>query len=174
MRKTLVLVAAILLLGNVAIIAQVKVAVVNSPLILEKSVEGKRVIAQIQERDKQYQASIAKLDEDIRQLQSKLNVQRVTLTEEAISQLTADLDRKQTDRKRMAEDAYSSMEELQKRLFKKIQDELEPLIEQIGKEKGFEVILDLGRAGVAWYSPTVDITEEVIKRYDMAKSGQIK
>jgi outer membrane protein len=173
MRKTATFVCGLLIAGT-ALLAQSKIGVVNSPLILEKSVEGKRVIAQLQDRDKQYQSGIAKADEDIRQLQAKLNQQRLTLTEEAISQLTADLDRKQTERKRLAEDAYANMDDLQKRLFKKVTDELGPIIEQIGKEKGLEIIFDLQRAGAAWFSPTIDITDDVIKRYDKAKSEQKK
>jgi outer membrane protein len=98
----------------------------------------------------------------------------MTLNEEAIAQMTTDLDKKQTDRKRLAEDAYSYMDELQKRLFKKVTDELAPLIEQIGKEKGLDIILELQRAGVAWFSPTIDLTADVIKRYDAVKSGQIR
>ena len=174
MRKVVSFFANFLVLGGVALMAQAKIGVVNPMSILEKSMEGKRVIAQIQDRDKQYQANIAKLDEDIRQIQTKLNLQRMTLTEEAIAQMTADLDKKQTERKRLAEDAYSYMDELQKRLFKKVTDELSPLIEQIGKERGLDIIFDLQRAGVAWFSPAIDLTADVIKRYDAAKPGQIK
>lgn len=163
-----------LLIGGMTRSAQGKNGVVNPMAILEKSIEGKRVIAQIQDRDKQYQASIVKLDEDIRQIQTKMNLQRLTLTEEAIAQMTTDLDKKQTERKRLAEDAYSYMDELQKRLFKKVTDELSPLIEQIGKEKGLDIIFDLQRAGAAWFNPTIDLTADVIKRYDAVKSGQIK
>jgi len=173
MRKVAVFAGAFLIVVSM-LPGQSKIGVVNSPLILEKSVEGKRVIAQLQDRDKQYQAGIVKADEEIRLLQAKLNQQRLTLTEDAISQLTADLDRKQTDRKRLAEDAYANMDDLQKRLFKKVTDELGPIIEQIGKEKGLEIIFDLQRAGAAWFSPTIDITADVIKRYDAAKSIQIK
>jgi Skp family chaperone for outer membrane proteins len=174
MRKVMLFSVTFLFIGGATLLAQAKIGVVNSPALLEKSVEGKRVIAQIQDRDKQYQASIAKLDEDIRQIQTKLNLQRLTLTEETIAQMTTDSDKKQTDRKRLAEDAYSYMDELQKRLFKKVTDELAPLIEQIGKEKGLDIILELPRAGVAWFSPTIDLTADVIKRYDAVKSGQIK
>jgi outer membrane protein len=163
-----------LLIGVMTLSAQAKIGVVNPMAILEKSIEGKRVIAQIQDRDKQYQANIAKLDEDIRQIQTKLNLQRLTLAEEAIAQMTTDLDKKQTERKRLAEDATSYMDELQKRLFKKVIDELSPLIEQLGKEKGLDIILDLSRAGIAWFSPAIDLTADVIKRYDAVKSGQIK
>ena len=50
---------------------QIKVGVVNSQEVLEKSAEGKRVMAQIQEKDKKNQDSLAKLDEEIRGLETR-------------------------------------------------------------------------------------------------------
>ncbi len=175
MRKFFAMLAMIALSGGfAAVYAQSKVGVINSQEVLEKSAEGKRVIARIQERDKQYQANIAKQDEDIRNLQTSLNTQRLTMTDEAALAKQADLEKKTTDRKRMAEDAYSGMQELTARLFKKVQDELIPLVEQLGKERGFEIIFDLQKSGAAWFSPAIDLTPELIKRYDAAKAAPVK
>jgi Skp family chaperone for outer membrane proteins len=171
MRKFIAAVTMIAVCGGfAALYAQSKIGVINSQDVLEKSAEGKKVIARIQERDKQYQAGITKLDDDIRQLQTRLNTQRLTLTEEAALQMQADLDKKNTDRKRMAEDAYAGMQDLTNRLFKKIQDELIPIVEALGKERGYEIIFDLQKSGAAWVSPAIDVTAEVIKRYDASKA----
>jgi outer membrane protein len=156
--------------GFAALYAQSKIGVINSQDVLEKSAEGKKVIARIQERDKQYQAGIAKLDDEIRQLQTRLNTQRLTLTEEAALQMQGDLDKKTTDRKRMAEDAYAGMQDLTNRLFKKVQDELIPIVEALGKERGYDIIFDLQKSGAAWANPVIDVTAEVIKRYDASKA----
>ncbi len=152
--------------------AQMKIAIVNSNDVLEKSAEGKRTLARLQDADKQNQAKISKLDDDIRQLQTKLNTQRITMTDEAVLANQADLERKQTQRKRDAEDAYAQMQELSTRLFKKLQDELIPIVEQIGKERGLDIIFDRDRSGAVYYSPAIDLTAEVIKRYDQSKATQ--
>jgi len=172
MRKFFATLAMITLFGGfAAVFAQTKMGVINSKEVLEKSAEGKRVIARIQERDRQYQANIAKLDEEIRTLQTSLNTQRLTMTDEAAMAKQADLEKKTTDRKRMAEDAYSGMQELTSRLFKKVQDELIPLVEQLGKERGLEIIFDLEKSGAAWVSPAIDVSPEIIKRYDASKAA---
>jgi outer membrane protein len=150
---------------------QAKLGYVNSQDVIEKSAEGKRILARLQEEDKQSQAVLAKLDEDVRALQSKLNTQRITLTEEAIAGLQADLDRKSTERKRKAEDAMASFNDLRDRLFKKLQDELSALVEQIGKEKGCDFIFDLLRSGTVYSNPALDLTGELIKRYDASKAA---
>ena len=150
--------------------AQVKIGVIDSQKVLETSSEGKKVLARLTETDKQNQAAIAKLDDEIRQIQTKLNTQAITLTEDAVTQLRADLDRKNTDRKRKAEDAYTGMNDLTQRLFAKVQEELLPIVTQIGKERALDVILDAKNSGAVYWSPAIDLTADVIKRYDAAKA----
>lgn len=150
--------------------AVIKVGVVNSQEVLEKSAEGKRVMAQLEERNNKSQNELARMDEEIRKLQTRLNTQRLTLTQEALAQLSSDIERKTTERKRYAEDQYREMQDLTGRLFPRVQDELLPIIEQLGKEKNLEIIFDLFKSGAIYFSPTIDLTQEVITRYDASKS----
>ncbi len=148
-----------------------KIGVINSQDVLEKSAEGKRVIARLQEKDKTTQASLAKFDDDIRQLETRINTQRLTLSEEALYNMNADLQRKQTERKRVAEDAGRDFQDLQMKLFNKIQSELIPIIEAMGKEKGIDLVFDLARSGAVYFNPGIEMTDEVIRRYDASKAA---
>jgi outer membrane protein len=175
MKKTTISIALLAVLTAVAAsqsFAQAKIGVLNSQEVLEKSGQGKKVIARLQEKDKQNQTAVAKLDDDIRTLQTKLTTQRISLTEDAIMSMTSDLDKKNIDRKRVAEDASSSIQELTQRLFKGIQDELIPIVEALGKERGLDIIFDLVKSGAVYWNPANDITAEVIKRYDASKAGK--
>lgn len=149
-----------------------KIGVINSQKVLEDSAEGKRVIAQLQEKDKKAQDELTKLDDDIRNLETKLNTQRLTLSEASILQIRSDLERKRTDRKRRAEDSYKDLQDLQLRLFNKVKGELLPIIEQVGKEQNFAIIFDLANSGALYISPALDVTDEVIKRYDASKAAK--
>jgi outer membrane protein len=138
--------------------------------VLEKSAEGKKIMARLQEADKANQTKIAALDDAIRKLQTELNTQRITMTDEAVLAKQSDLEKKNTDRKRLAEDAYSTMQDLTQRLFKRLQDELIPLVEQIAKEKSLDIVFDLGRSGAVYWNPAIDLTADLIKRYDASKA----
>ncbi len=172
-RWTIVILLVTVMLGfNLAAHAQqtIKIGVINSQEILEKSAEGKKAIAQLEEKNRKIQQDLAKLDDQIRQLESRLSTQQLTMTQEAILSLSADLDRKRTERQRMAEDAQKDMQELTQRLYMRIQSEVMPIINKLGQEKGLDLILDLREAGVLYFSPAVDLTQEVIKRYDASKA----
>jgi Skp family chaperone for outer membrane proteins len=169
---TMVLLAAVMVVmcGLLVQAQTIKVGIVNSQEILEKSIEGKKAIAQLEEKNRKTQQDLAKLDDQIRQLETKLNTQGLTMTQEAIISLSADLDRKRTERQRMAEDATKDMQELQQRLYLKIQNEVMPIINKLGQEKGLDLILDLRASGVLYFNPVVDLTSEVIRRYDATKT----
>ena len=151
-----------------------KIGVINSQMVLEKSAEGKRVIAQLQDKDKKGQSDLARLDNEIKQLETKLNTQRLTLTDEAAMQISSDMEKKKTDQKRLSEDAVRELQELQYRLFNKVQGELIPIIEGIGKERGMDVIFDLAKSGAVYFNPVVDLTDDVIRRYDASKAAPAK
>ncbi len=148
-----------------------KLGVINAQEVLDKSVEGRRAIAQLQAADKKYGDAITLLDDQIRQLQSRLSAQRLTLTAEAAAGIQADIQKKQTERQRSLEDASRIMQELQATTMTKIEADLMPLIEQLRKDKGLDVIFDLTKSAPFYYSPAIDLTAEVIRRYDALKAA---
>ncbi len=148
-----------------------KVGVVNSQDVLMKSQEGKKVTSQIEAKNKTVQDDLARIDERIRELETKLNTQSLTLSQEALNNLMSDLDKRRTERTRFVEDSRREMSDLQARLFQRLQNELRPIIEQLGKEMNLDLIFDVGNSGIIYFSPAVDLTAEVIKRYDASKTN---
>ena len=151
-----------------------KLGMINSQEVLEKSVEGKKAIAQLQAADKKYSDEIARLDDQIKQLQNRLTAQRLTLTAEAAAGIQLEIQKKQTDRQRAVEDASRAMQELQARTLSQVQAELMPVIEQIRKDKGLDIIFDLTKSGTVFFSPALDLTDEVVRRYDALKGSPVK
>ncbi len=149
-----------------------KVGVVNSQDVLEKSQEGKRVTAQIEAKNKTLQEDLARLDDKIRDLETRLNTQRLTLSQEALGNLMADLEKQRTERTRFVEDSRREMNDLQMRLFNRLQNELRPIITEIGREKNLDLIFDVGGSGIIYFNPAVDVTSEVIQRYDASKGSE--
>lgn len=147
-----------------------KIGMINSQEVLEKSVEGKKAIAQIQAADKKYTDQITAIDDSIKQLQSRLSAQRLTLTAEAAAGIQADIQKKQTDRQRAIEDAQQAMQQIQATVMTKVQSDLMPLVEQLRADLNLDMIFDLTKSGAVYFSPSLDLTAELIKRYD-AKMG---
>jgi outer membrane protein len=151
-----------------------KMGMINSQEVLEKSIEGKKAMAQLQAADKKYSDEIAQLDDQIRQLQNRLTAQRLTLTAEAAAGIQLEIQKKQTGRQRAVEDASRAMQELQARTLSQVQADLMPIIEQVRNDKGLDIIFDLTKSGTVFFSPALDLTDEVVRRYDALKGSPVK
>jgi Skp family chaperone for outer membrane proteins len=165
---------ALALIPAVSVFAQqqaYKIVVVDSGRAFQSSTEGKKAIAQIQERESKIRADIQKIDDAILALQNRLNTGRLTMTQEALMAASADLEKKQTERKRYEEDANREFGQFRDSLANKIKTEMIAIIDALAKERGYDLVLDLGASGAAYFNPAIDVTEEIIRRYDISKAG---
>ena len=147
-----------------------KTAIINSQKAFETSVEGRKVLGQMQDRENKIKADLQKLDDSIRLLENKLSTGRLTMTNEALMGIQADIDKKTTERKRYEEDAAREAQQFSANLVQKIRSEMVTIIENLAKERGLELVLDVAQSGVVTFSPTIDITDEIIRRYDQSKA----
>jgi len=148
-----------------------KIAIINSQKAFETCVEGKKILGQMQDRENKIKTDIQKLDDSIRLLENKLSTGRLTMTNEALLGIQADVDKKTTERKRYEEDAARDAQQFSGNLVQKLRAEMVTIIDNLAKERGLELVLDVQQSGVVTFSPTIDITDEVIRRYDQSKAA---
>lgn len=148
-----------------------KVAIINSQKAFETSAEGKRALTQLQELDTRIKANLQKMDDAIRLLENRMNTGRLTMTNEALMGLQADVDKKTTERKRYEEDQAREAQQLSATLIQKIRTEMVAVIEALAKERGLELVLDAATSGVVTANPAIDVTDEVVRRYDQTKTA---
>ena len=165
------LAAAVLIPAASASAQTSKLGVINSQVAFQNSAEGKRAATQFQAREDKVKADLARLDNDLRALETRLNTQRMTLSNEALLQLQGDIERKTTERKRTEEDAGKDMQQLQMNLIQKIRNEMIVIINQLAVERGFDLVLDVAASGIVYFNQGIDITDEVVRRYDATKTA---
>jgi len=147
----------------------VKIGLVNSQQAFETSSEGKKAISQLLDREQKIRNDMAKLDGQIQSLETKYNTQKLTLAPEAVLQMEAEINRKTTERKRYEEDVTRDYQQLRANLFDLIKSEMVPIIQATAKERGLDIVLDMAESGVVYFNPAVDITADVIKKYNASK-----
>jgi Skp family chaperone for outer membrane proteins len=113
------------------------------------------------------------MDDAIRLLDNRLNTGRLTMTNEALLAIQADIDKKTTERKRYEEDQTREAQSMSTNLIQKIRTEMVAVIEALAKERGLELVLDAQASGVVTANPTIDITDEVVRRYDQGKTAAV-
>lgn len=146
-----------------------KVAVINMQAIASNSVEGKAATARIQDLVKRKNAELAEKNKQGQALQTKLQQGGSVLSEQARLQAEKDLQKIQRDLQAMQEDAQLEQRQLTEQLQMEFQERLNPIINQIATEKGLHLVFAVGQdSNVVWGDAGIDLTAEVIKRFDAA------
>src|ERR1700682_4580753 len=75
-------------------------------------------------------------------------------------------ERKRRDAARAADDYQKELEKREGVLLQKVLQEVGGVIEKVGKEKNYYMIVEKRNAGVLYASNDADLTDEVIRAYD--------
>jgi outer membrane protein len=68
--------------------------------------------------------------------------------------------------KRFQDDANRDLETAQKKELSDLERRVFPVINQVGKEKGFTMIFNKFQSGLVYADETVDITDDVLKQFN--------
>jgi Skp family chaperone for outer membrane proteins len=91
------------------------------------------------------------------------------MTDTARATLQKEIDRQQREGERMEQDAQAELNELQQEVQQEFQKKLFPVLQDIAKEKGLQLMFSIGDAGLVWAEPGLDLTMEAVKRLDATK-----
>ncbi|MGB2712645.1 MAG: OmpH family outer membrane protein [Vicinamibacterales bacterium] len=152
-----------------------KVAFVNINAIAAGSSEGKAATAKIQEFLKKKNAEIQERQKSLQTLQTKLQQGVSVMSDQARSQLEKDITKQSRELQSAQEDAQQEQQQLTQDLQNEFQQKLFPIVDAIAKEKGLHMVFSIADSGILWPDPGLDLTNEVIKRFDAAtKPGTTK
>lgn len=162
--KKRVFLAFTILTMSLFVFAEVKIGVINAQQVIMNTKKGKEVTSKLEKLGKGKQNKIESMRNDIKKLENDLL--SPALNSQTRESKSIELQRKKTDLKRFIEDAQKEMQIKSQKELNDLRKDIMPVIEKIGKEKGFTLILDLSTAGIAYFDNAIDITKEVISSYD--------
>ena len=152
-----------------------KVAFVNINAIAGGSSEGKAATSKIQDFIKKKNAEIQDRQKALQALQTKLQQNVSVMSDQARSQLEKDITKQTRELQSAQEDAQQEQQQLTQDLQSEFQQKLFPIVDAIAKEKGLHMVFSIADSGILWPDPGLDLTAEVIKRFDEAsKTGTKK
>jgi outer membrane protein len=149
-----------------------KIGVINIQAAIANTAEGKKALAEL---DKKYAPRRQDLQDQqtaINALQDQLQKQGTTLSDDEQRRLTRQLQEKQTRFKRAQEDAQADYSADSQDVVSRVGQKLVKLVDDYARQNGYAVVIEANpqqQLPLFYYvAPQVDITEEMIKRYDAA------
>jgi outer membrane protein len=146
-----------------------KIAYIDIQAVASNSVEGKAASGRIQELVKKKTAEIGEKNKALEAARAKQTSSGSLMNDQARLQLEKEIDRIQREVQFSQQEAQSEQQALQAELQVDFQRKLNPILEQIAKEKGLHMLVDIQNSGAVWVDVGLDLTQEVIKRLDANK-----
>jgi outer membrane protein len=145
-----------------------KIAFVVLQRVVTESNDGKQASAKVQALQQKKVAELNEKQKALQGLQEKLEKSGAVMSEAARGELQKQVERAQVDLQRATQDAQAEVQELQQQLQEDFQRRIAPIIEAVGKEKGLHYIFNGPDSGLVWADASLDITAEVVKKFDAA------
>ena len=143
-------------------------AVINIQRIAAESTEGKASTAKVQALNQKKIGELNDLNKRLQADQQKLSAQGTMLNEAARAELERNIDKEQKDLQRSQQDAQEEVQQLQQDLQNGFQAKLLPIIQQVVNERKITILFSSADAGIVFADPGLDLTADVIKRFDAA------
>lgn len=151
-----------------AVIGPAKVAWLNLEQAILTCDDGKREFGGVQQYVDKKNQELEQLRKESETLKNQLSVQGAKLTDEARADLEEQIEAKDTYLQRFQQDTQKDIEGRRTRVVNSIGRKMLPVIERIAKEKGLSAVLYINPTRDAFVDPSLIITEEVIRGYNLA------
>lgn len=148
-----------------------KIGVIDVRRLVSDSNAGQQALQELETLRDSKSVELQALSEELEGLQTQITEGRLSLSQERLNELNRELEDKSTAYRRKVQDAEQEMQQAQVRRLGAIEQEVIPLIQQIGAEQQFAVILSITDGGVVYAPDQVNITNQVVQRYNAMKAA---
>jgi Skp family chaperone for outer membrane proteins len=145
-----------------------KIAYVDLQRIAQGSAEGKAAAAKLEELKKQKTGELTEKNKALEGLRTKLQQGGTVLSDSARAQLEKDIDKQTREIQFLQQSAQAEFEQLEGELNQEFQRKLNPILDQVSKEKGLHMLFSIRDNGAVWADTGLDLSDEIVKRFDAA------
>jgi outer membrane protein len=150
-----------------AAITPAKIAWMNLEQVIFTCDEGKTKFAEVQKFVDDKNSELDNLRKDMEGLRNKLSVQGSKLNDEARADLEGQIEAKDTAMQRFQQDTQKEIEARRVRVTNYIGKRMQQVVEKLAKEKGLSAVLFFSSSRDAWVDPSLNISEDVVKSYNV-------
>ena len=145
---------------------QFRIGVINVERLVQESALGKEAFSRVKKLNDQKKEEGDKLQKELRDMEQKLADQGSSLADDKRESLQKSYQEKAIAFKRFQDDANRDLEAAQKKELSELERRVFPVINQVGKEKGYTLIFNKFQSGLVYADDGIDITDDVLKQFN--------
>ncbi len=143
-----------------------RIGVINVERLVQESALGKEAFNRVKRLNDVKKDEGDKLQKELRDLEQKLADQGSALADDKRETLQKSYQEKAIAFKRFQDDATRELDAAQKKELGELERRVFPVINQVGKDKGYTMIFNKFQAGLLYADDGVDLTDEVLKVFN--------
>jgi outer membrane protein len=143
-----------------------KIAFVDMQRALNESRAGKKALGELQKLMEERKSGLQKQKEALEKRKDELDKQSLLLNEETRRTRENEIRTLERDYSRTLSDLKEEFGRRESEYTDGIRKDLLKVIEKIGKEGGFTLVLEKQYSAILYAPASIDLTEALIKRYD--------
>ena len=144
----------------------IKIGVINVERLVQESALGKEAFNRVKKLNDAKKEEGDKLSKDLREMEQKLADQGSALADDKRDALQKSYQEKAIAFKRFQDDANRDLEAAQKKELGELERRVFPIINQVGKERGYTLIFNKFQSGLVYAEDSIDMTDEVLKVFN--------
>ncbi len=171
-------VALLLVVGGLVLAADeksaFKVAFVDLQKALQTTDAGKGAKAQLEKEVTAKRVELEKLQKTLQGEAEQFEKKAAIMNDATKAAKQSELQKKFAEFQKNAAESQMDLQKRERELTKPLIDELRAIIEGMGKEKGFQLILEKNEGAVLYSEAGADLTEELITKFNAKHKGKKK
>src|SRR6266540_4516479 len=143
-----------------------KIGIIDVQRVLARSAAGVAAREQLEREKATMQKEMDNRKLELDKLREEMEKKGALLTPDARREKQEQFERKRRDAARLMDDFQKELEKKEATLLQRVLQELSGVIERVGKERGYYLVVEKRGASVLYASPDADLTDEIIRAYD--------
>ena len=152
----------------------IKIGYIDVQRVLARSAAGVAAREQLEKERGGIQKEMDGRRQELEKLRDEIEKKGPLMTADARREKQEQFERKRRDAARAADDFQKELEKREATLLQKVLQEMGGIIERVGKEKNYYMIVEKRNAGVLYATTDADLTDEVIRAYDREAGSKKK
>src|SRR5215470_3648342 len=146
--------------------ATTRVGFVDIQRGLARSSAGVAAREQLEKEKAAMQKQVDGQRAELEKLRDELEKKGQLLSADARREKQETLERKVRDARRLVDDLQGTLQKKEEALLAKVLQDVSGLVQKVGKDKGYSIVLERQRSSILYASPDSDLTDEIIRAYD--------
>jgi outer membrane protein len=146
--------------------AAVRIGYVDVQRVLARSAAGVAAREQLEREKAAMQKQVDTQRVELEKMREDLEKKGQLLSPEARRERQDTMEKKVRETRRLVDDLQATLQKKEEQLLGKVLSDVSGLIQKVGKDKGYYMVLERQRSSVLYAAAEADLTEEIIRAYD--------